>query len=125
MDTKNQPTLVINMFDSDTFSSEEMGRVTVLLGSIDQSGGTVERWFKLENTDKASNITGEIKLSLKYSAGLLTALPIDTTKPLMDVVDSDPEGKLNELHILLIRATGIRVMDKNMLSKVRINNKVK
>ena len=26
LDSKSQPTLVLNMFDSDTFSSEEMGR---------------------------------------------------------------------------------------------------
>ncbi|GMH60673.1 hypothetical protein TrST_g7550 [Triparma strigata] len=117
LDTKSQPTLVLNMFDSDTFSSEDMGRVTIPLGTIDQSGGTVERWFKLENTDKADNITGEIKLSLTYSAGLLTAMPIDMSAPPMNVTDGDPAGKLNELHILLVRATGIKVMDKNMLSK--------
>ena len=85
------------MFDSDTFSSEEMGRVTVHLKDIDQTGNVVDKWYKLENTEKATNITGEIHLQFQYPSGLLTSLPIDMNAPPMDVTDDDPEGKPNEL----------------------------
>ena len=79
------------MFDSDTFSSEEMGRVTVHLKDIDQTGTVVDKWYKLENTEKATNITGEIHLRFQYSRGLPTSLPIDINTPPKDVTEDNPE----------------------------------
>ena len=91
LDSESQPTLVLNMFDSDTFSSEEMGRVTVHLKDIDQTGTVVDKWYKLENTEKATNITGEIHLRFQYSRGLPTSLPIDINTPPKDVTEDNPE----------------------------------
>jgi len=117
LDTRNQPLLELMMFDADMMSSEQMGKVTVNLSNLDQSGGVTDKWFDLEDTEKAKNVTGSIHLKFSYSAPLLTSMPIDMDAPPLDAVDVASAEKPNELHVLLIRATGLKVMDKNLLSK--------
>jgi len=117
LESRSQPQLVLNMMDSDTFSSDDMGRVTIPLSDLPQTSDVTEKWYNLTNTEKATNVTGSVCLRFQYSAPLLTSMPVDMNDPPMSVTDDDPSGKCNELHILLISATGCKVMDKNMLSK--------
>ena len=117
LDSKSQPNLVLNVYDSDTFSSEEMGRVTVSLRDLPQTTEVTDKWYNLGNTEKADNITGSINLQFQYSSPLLTSLPIDMTDPPLSAVDQDPAAPPNELHVLLLKATGCRIMDKNLLTK--------
>ena len=64
----NQPTLTLSFFDSDMFSSEDMGRATILLGNLDQSTDLVSRRAPLMQTEKSKKkITGEVAIELQYS----------------------------------------------------------
>ena len=44
-------------------------------------------------------------------------IPVDYTNPPMEVIDADPQRRPNELVVFLIKAWGLKVMDKNMFSK--------
>ena len=68
---ENQPTLTLNFFDSDMFSSEDMGRATIPLSTLDQSTDSVERRITLMPTEKSKKkITGEVVIELQYNRAL-------------------------------------------------------
>lgn len=117
LDTKAQPLLEVMMYDADMMSSEQMGKVLINLSNVDQGGDVCDKWYDLQPTDKAPNVTGSIHIKLSYSSPLLTSIPIDMKSPPLNATDVTSGEKPNEVHVLLIRATGLKVMDKNLLSK--------
>ncbi|GMH93018.1 hypothetical protein TrST_g3840 [Triparma strigata] len=67
-EVESQPTLRLTIFDSDTFSSEEMGKIEIPLPSIDQSTTMTSKWFPLEKSEKMKkDVTGQVLIELQYS----------------------------------------------------------
>ena len=101
-----------------------MGSCSVHLSSLYSSRTERREWFplKAERGDGSPNIfRGQVLLALRWvhNPELLSARkrPVDFLAPPFEVQDDYPEEKLNELHILLIKATGLKVMDKNFIGK--------
>ena len=77
-------------------------------------------WYTLTGEDGKTE-DGHVLLGLKwiFNPELLSPVdqPIDWAEPSFELNDNLDEANLNELNICLIKAYGLKVMDKNMFSK--------
>ena len=108
--------------DHDMASGNDfMGQFDVLMG--DFSGRKeVRKWFALGGEDGVVGADiGHVLVAFKwiFNPDRLnpTDIPPDYNDPIFEVIDADMSQAPNELHIFLIKAWGLKVMDKNMFSK--------
>ncbi|GMH54373.1 hypothetical protein TrLO_g6427 [Triparma laevis f. longispina] len=68
LEIENQPILKLMVYDSDTFSSEEMGKIEIDLKEINQETSLTRKWFTIEKSEKMKkNVSGSILLEFQYS----------------------------------------------------------
>jgi len=80
------------------------------------------QWYPLCAADGTeSSDVGHVLLAFKWVHNPKRISPVDAPvdfgAPAFEAVDSDRDRPPNELRLLLIRAHGLKVMDKNMFSK--------
>lgn len=68
LEIENQAILKLMVYDSDTFSSEEMGKIEIDLKEINQETSLTRKWFTIEKSEKMKkSVSGSILLEFQYS----------------------------------------------------------
>ena len=98
-----------------------MGKFEVDVGQL-ANRSELRQWFPLCSEDGEHNADiGSVLVGLRwvFNPELLSPVdaPVDFSDPPLSGVDERPDEAANQLCICLIKAYGLRVMDKNMFSK--------
>jgi hypothetical protein len=129
------PSLELKVYDSDTFSSEALGFIVIPLAEINEQVEPKLFTHALQKFGKMKEVKGEIEVALNFSApppspeeeggGSSSAPPVDMTNPPLPVpppcIPIDPTSdsvlRPNELHVIVIKCTGLPAMDSAGLFK--------
>lgn len=123
---ENLPTLVVTIYHKGTYSVSEvfLGQVEIDLKDITTTSR--DMWYSLEPDAKHLDVTGEVRLSLRFNRDLAPPESFEEeeeevfdTTPLVnsDDVEEDNDDSPNCLEISLIQARNLLVMDKNIFGK--------
>ncbi|GMI11378.1 hypothetical protein TrVE_jg4950 [Triparma verrucosa] len=114
--------VTLELRDSDMLTSEFMGKISVPMASL-KARTEVRQWHDLLNIDGViDKDRGKLLVALRwiYNPSILSEAEAVDKNDLGPPLEIDPEDKLikpaNRVHIFVIRARGLPVMDKNMFS---------
>jgi len=123
--TSQLPSIEFKVYDADNFSSEPLGFATVSLADFAEQLEAKLYKRTLEVFGKMKKVSGEIEFTAHFNrletkeVALTEEIEPDKSKNPLVIPPGvlEAEGDPNELHVLVLQAKGLKIMDTSMFSK--------
>mmetsp|Transcript_15392 Transcript_15392/g.31719 ORF Transcript_15392/g.31719 Transcript_15392/m.31719 type:complete len:1960 (+) Transcript_15392:197-6076(+) len=114
------PTLEVSFstISSMTTNSKAIGNVKIPLETIDQHTETQDSEYTLRIGGLSSEQTGTVRLKLTWSSSLEDGGSATAMSAAEEIVEDEyPDAEPNELHVSILRAKDLLIMDRAMIGK--------